>query len=56
MSMNWVHESTPTWDDAKEKIIGKAPEGIFRLDNYRGGDMIPGDSFSDISAAVIPSG
>ena len=28
MSMNWVHESTPTWDDAKEKIIGKAPDGI----------------------------
>jgi GNAT superfamily N-acetyltransferase len=43
MSYQWIHESTPEWDDTKETIIGGAPDGIFHLDNYRTGSVIPGE-------------
>jgi len=43
MALDWIHEPTPTWDSGKEGIIGAAADGIFRLDNYKVGDVIPGD-------------
>ena len=43
MALNWIHESTPAWDAGKENIVGGAPDGIFHLDNYKSGGMIPGD-------------
>ena len=43
MSFKWVHEDAPRWDEAKDTIIGQAPEGIFHLGNYRVGDVIPGE-------------
>ena len=43
MGMQWVHERAPKWDEAKDTIVGGADEGIFHLDNYRVGDVIPGE-------------
>ena len=43
MSLVWMHESPPHWDETKDAIIGGAPQGIFNLTNYRVGDVIPGD-------------
>jgi N-acetylglutamate synthase-like GNAT family acetyltransferase len=43
MALDWIHETAPSWDAGKESIIGTAAEGIFRLDNYRSSDVIPGD-------------
>lgn len=42
MSLEWIHEHVPQWDENKSTIIGRAPDGIFHLGNYRVGDMIPG--------------
>lgn len=43
MSLEWIHESPPQWDEHKDAIVGGAPQGIFDLSNYRGGDVIPGE-------------
>ena len=43
MSYAWIHEDAPEWDEAKESIIGGAPDGIFHLGNYKTGGIIPGD-------------
>ncbi len=41
MSYEWIHEDTPQWDEDKESIIGGAPPGIFHLDNFKSGGIIP---------------
>lgn len=43
MAFDWIHEATPSWDAGKDRIIGGAPEGIFRLDNYKAQGIIPGE-------------
>lgn len=43
MSLEWIHENPPHWDEVKDEIVGRAPEGIFDLTNYRVGEVIPGD-------------
>ena len=43
MDFEWIHESAPRWDGEKDRIIGGAAPGIFALDNYRAGDVIPGE-------------
>ena len=43
-SLTWSREDSPTWDDAKQRIIGGAPEGALDLD-YRPGQDLPGDWF-----------
>jgi len=43
MSFEWIHENVPEWDKTKDTIIGGAAEGVFHLQNYRVGDVIPGE-------------
>jgi GNAT superfamily N-acetyltransferase len=43
LSLEWIHESPPRWDENKDAIVGGASEGIFDLTNYRAGDVIPGE-------------
>ena len=33
--MEWIHEDAPEWDEDKDAIVGGAPDGVFRLENYR---------------------
>ena len=41
--MEWIHEDAPEWDEDKDAIVGGAPDGVFRLENYRKGGVIPGE-------------
>ena len=43
MSLEWIHENPPLWDERKEAIIGGAPSGIYELGDHRVGDVIPGE-------------
>jgi GNAT superfamily N-acetyltransferase len=43
MSLAWIAENPPRWDGPKEAIIGGAPPGIFRLQNYAAQAVIPGE-------------
>ncbi len=43
MSLEWIHENPPHWDENKDVIVGGAPQGIFDLTNYRVGEVIPGE-------------
>jgi len=38
----WVHESSPTWDADKRRVIGSAPPGVFDL-AFADGASLPGD-------------
>ncbi len=29
MGLQWINESNPVWDEGKQRIVGKAPAGIF---------------------------
>ncbi|MCP3981581.1 MAG: GNAT family N-acetyltransferase [bacterium] len=41
MSLQWIHEQAPTWDETKQSIVGGAAEGIFDLSKYSVGEMVP---------------
>jgi len=41
--MEWIHEDAPEWDTDKDTIVGGTPDGVFRLENYRKGGVIPGE-------------
>jgi len=43
MSMKWIHENPPHWDEAKRTIVGGAPEGAFDVPACKLGDIVPGD-------------
>ncbi len=45
MSLSWIREPSPHWDDGKARIIGGAPEGVFdrRYKTPALGDSIPSD-------------
>jgi len=43
MSMKWVHENPPHWDEAKARIVAGAPEGIFDNLAFKSEDIIPGE-------------
>jgi GNAT superfamily N-acetyltransferase len=45
MSLVWVHENPPTWDDDKARIIMGAEPGIFddRYGHLTHGTLIPGE-------------
>jgi len=45
MSLAWIHEDPPKWDDPKARIIEAAPRGAFALSGYRPGDLLPGEWF-----------
>ncbi|MDH3593059.1 MAG: GNAT family N-acetyltransferase [Planctomycetota bacterium] len=43
MNFEWIHENPSYWDASKQRIIGGAPDGIFRMDNVREGEVLPGE-------------
>lgn len=43
MSLEWIYENPPHWDDDKQRIVGEAPEGSLPPMNHRPGDLIPGE-------------
>ncbi len=43
--LSWIHEEAPTWDAAKARVIGGAPEGAFKL-TFTDGEELPGDWWS----------
>jgi N-acetylglutamate synthase-like GNAT family acetyltransferase len=44
MSLSWTRESPPTWDDAKRRIVGGAPAGVFEgLKGLPPGAVLPGE-------------
>ena len=44
MSLSWIADSPPTWNDDKVRLIGGATEGIFdrRYQAMKPGDLAPG--------------
>ena len=57
MSFDWIHENAPEWDESKDAIIGGATEGVFQLDNYRLGGVIPGEWWRvELSGDVVGYG
>lgn len=45
MSLEWIHEAPPVWDDGKKAILGSAPPGVFDTRAHRAGQLIPGEWF-----------
>jgi N-acetylglutamate synthase-like GNAT family acetyltransferase len=43
VSFDWIHESPPRWDAAKAAAVGAAPPGVFAFEDYRLGDLLPGE-------------
>jgi ribosomal protein S18 acetylase RimI-like enzyme len=43
MSLAWIEERPPVWDDDKQRIIGGAPAGVFALGPFEPGDPLAGD-------------
>ena len=44
MSLEWIHENPPHWDDPKSRIVGAVPKGSFQIDPHTEGDLISGES------------
>jgi GNAT superfamily N-acetyltransferase len=42
MEMQWIRESPAYWDTPKRRIIGGAPDGVFRTKNFREDEVLPG--------------
>jgi N-acetylglutamate synthase-like GNAT family acetyltransferase len=43
MAFAWIHESSPTWDDHKNRLVGGAAPGTFRLAPQSPGGVAPGE-------------
>jgi len=43
LSLRWIHENPPRWDEGKARVIGGAAAGSIRLATYRIGELIPGE-------------
>lgn len=43
LSLQWIHENPPYWDRGKAEIVGRGASGMFGLDTYREGDVVPGE-------------
>jgi len=58
MSLSWEHENPAHWDHDKARIVGAAPEGIFKGPEYKLEQLVPGDWWrvSDAEGAVVGYG
>lgn len=45
MALSFTHEDNPRWDEAKERILGGAPDGALDLTRLRQGSLAPGEWF-----------
>lgn len=43
MSLEWIKENPPRWDDGKARIVGGAPAGTFQLGDHAPGAPVPGE-------------
>lgn len=45
MTLDWIHEDPPRWDDDKARLIGGAPAGVFdrRFASLAAGERLPGE-------------
>lgn len=43
MTLEWLAESPPYWDEAKARIVGGAPAGALHLPRVSPGDLLPGE-------------
>lgn len=45
MSLEWIADKPPRWDEDKARIVGGAPAGVFdvRFGKCEEGDMLPGE-------------
>ena len=44
MALAWIHENPATWDEGKQRIVGRAPKGVFEhLTDRKAGELVPGD-------------
>lgn len=43
LGFKWIAENPPQWDDAKQRIVGGAPAGIFEPADHASGELLPGD-------------
>jgi ribosomal protein S18 acetylase RimI-like enzyme len=58
MSLSWTHESPPRWDADKARIVGGAPEGIFKNRSFTEHQLLPGEWWrvSDADGEVLGYG
>ena len=58
MAWSWTHEGTARWDDDKERIVGGAPEGVFKRMTHVPGKLVPGEWWrvSDADGTVVGYG
>jgi len=42
MSLEWIHENPPHWDEQKSRIVSGVPKGSFGIDPHTEGDLISG--------------
>ena len=43
MSLKWIHENPPRWDEDKAAIVGRAPAGTFKPESRELGSLIAGE-------------
>ena len=43
MRLAWTRESPPVWDADKDRIVGGAPPGVFKIGAQAPGAVVPGD-------------
>ena len=43
MSLDWIDEHPPFWDDDKARIVGSVAPGVFDLSDPKSGDPLPGE-------------
>jgi len=45
VSLTWIRERNPVWDEPKDRIVGGVPAGVFdsRYDTLQKGNLVPGE-------------
>jgi GNAT superfamily N-acetyltransferase len=43
MTMNWIHENPPHWDESKARLLGSAPDGSIKVPGHEIGDLMSGE-------------
>jgi GNAT superfamily N-acetyltransferase len=43
MHLNWIRESSPRWDEGKQRVVGGAPAGVFDMGDPEPGQILGGE-------------